>query len=153
MPQTILIFFSIASYFLGIGYQIALSLASRGCKVIIADKDDGSRSKHKIMEETNNKNVFVKKMDLASLNSVRKFAEYIKETQPKIDILINNAGIGSTALKFTEDGLQRTMQINYLGHFLLTYLLLGKLIDIMIVYTMSTTVAKRQVRDQNCFQG
>ncbi|CAH1156081.1 unnamed protein product [Phaedon cochleariae] len=136
----------------GIGYQVALSLASRGCRIIIADKDDASGSRDKIISQSNNQNVIVKKLDLASLDSVRSFAKNIVETEPQINILINNAGIGTIALNYTADGLQKTMQVNYFGHFLLTYLL----VDLMkksapsrIIFTSSIAAFLTRVDPEN----
>nr|XP_023028341.1 retinol dehydrogenase 12-like [Leptinotarsa decemlineata] len=111
----------------GLGYQAALTLASRGCRLIIADKVDATETREKIIKETKNPNVVVKHLDLGSFESVRKFAKEIIETEPRLHVLINNAGIGTTELKYTEDGLQKTMQVNYFGHFLLTHLLIDLL--------------------------
>ena len=46
-----------------------------------------------IRSDTGNKNVVIKKLDLSSLKSVRDFAEDILKSEPRIDILINNAGM------------------------------------------------------------
>ncbi|XP_068897921.1 retinol dehydrogenase 12-like [Tenebrio molitor] len=111
----------------GIGYQTALNLASRGCKIIMADVADMEKSKLDIMKFTNNPNVFAKHLDLSSLKSVRDFASEILKGENKLDILINNAGIGASKENRTADGLHPVMQINYFGHFLLTHLLIGLL--------------------------
>ena len=80
------------------------------------------------MHETNNRNVIVRQLDLASFQSVRKFASNIVKSEKRLDILINNAGCAGFENKtITEDGLEYQMQANYFGHFLLTNLLLGKL--------------------------
>ncbi len=78
-----------------------------------------------IIEKSRNKNIFVIELDLASLASVRKCAATIVKNEPKLHILINNAGCGERGKKFTEDGLEIQMQTNHFGHFLLTNLLLG----------------------------
>ncbi|KAG5890515.1 hypothetical protein JTB14_022748 [Gonioctena quinquepunctata] len=121
----------------GIGYETALGLASRGCRVIIADVVDATNSRNSIISETKNPNIVVKHLDLASLSSVRKFAKDINETEERLDILVNNAG---SNIQYTEDGLQRTMQVNYFGHFLLTHLLvdlLKKSAPSRIIFTSS----------------
>ncbi|XP_030761829.1 retinol dehydrogenase 12-like [Sitophilus oryzae] len=107
----------------GLGFQTAMVLASRGAKVILADKVDGNKAKNKIIEKTHNTNVVFKLLDLASLASVRKFAQDINSNEERLDILINNAGVGSVGNKHTEDQLHETMQINHFGPFLLTHLL------------------------------
>ncbi|KAJ8940607.1 hypothetical protein NQ318_004803, partial [Aromia moschata] len=107
----------------GIGFETALVLASRGCRVIIADRSDGQKAKKRIIEITHNTNIETKVLDLTSLQSVRKFAKDINATEERLDILINNAGVGTAGNKHTDDGLHATMQINHFGPFLLTHLL------------------------------
>lgn len=81
-----------------------------------------------IIDATKNNNVIVKKLDLSSLKSVREFAADIVKTEPKIDVLIHNAGMANMFSKqTTEDGLEITMATNQFGPFLLTHLLIGKL--------------------------
>ncbi|KAJ3643138.1 hypothetical protein Zmor_025866 [Zophobas morio] len=111
----------------GLGYQTALNLASRGCKVIMADVADMEESKRNIIKYTNNPNITTKYIDMSSLKSVREFAADINQTEDRLDILINNAGIGVAKNNRTEDGLHPVMQINYFAHFLLTHLLLDLL--------------------------
>lgn len=81
-----------------------------------------------IIKETNNNKVLVKKLDLGSQKSVREFAADIVKTEPKIDVLIHNAGM---ALAFrgqtSEDGVELTMATNHYGPFLLTHLLIDVL--------------------------
>jgi NAD(P)-dependent dehydrogenase (short-subunit alcohol dehydrogenase family) len=77
------------------------------------------------VQESGNDNVIVYELNLASLKSVRKFAEEILKNESRLDVLINNAGCAGIERKITEDGLEYQMQSNYFGHFLLTNLLLG----------------------------
>lgn len=114
------------SFVLGIGYQIVLGLSSRGCKVIIADCNVDESIKDAVVRETHNPNIILKYVNLASFNSVRQFAKDIRKTEDKLDILINNAGVGRGLSAETEDGVNFTMQVNYYSAFLLTHLLLGK---------------------------
>ncbi len=78
-----------------------------------------------IVEKSGNSNVLIKKLDLASLDSVREFAADILKNEPKLHILINNAGCAITGRLVTIDGLEHQMQTNHFGHFLLTNLLIG----------------------------
>ncbi|XP_017778362.1 PREDICTED: retinol dehydrogenase 14-like [Nicrophorus vespilloides] len=111
----------------GIGYQTALHLASRGCRVIIADIVDSESSRKQIVEETGNDNIIYKWLDLGSLQSTRKFAKDIIKTEPRLDILINNAGVAGFAEICSDDGILMDMHINHFGSFLLTHLLVDLL--------------------------
>ena len=75
-----------------------------------------------IREDTKNE-VVVKKLDLASLQSVRDCAKELEESEEKIDYLINNAGVMTCPEWKTEDGYEMQFGTNHLGHFLLTNLL------------------------------
>lgn len=112
----------------GIGKETARDLAWRKARVILACRDvkRGMEAAFEIMESTGNKDVEVKKLDLSSFQSVRDFAAEVNSEEKKIDILINNAGYFGPYQK-TKDGLENTLQVNYLSHFLLTNLLLAKL--------------------------
>ena len=61
--------------------------------------------------------------DLGSQRSVRRAAEEFKSAHPRLDVLINNAGVFWGRRQVTGDGLEATFAINHLGHFLLTQLL------------------------------
>lgn len=87
-----------------------------------------------IVEQTHNPNIIVKYLDLKSFKSVRNFAREIKETEPKIDILINNAGTSLDLSGPTEDNLHPILQVNVVSSFLLTHLLIGKLIPKINTY-------------------
>ncbi|XP_046464414.1 retinol dehydrogenase 12-like [Daphnia pulex] len=113
----------------GIGKETAIDLAKRGARVVLACRnlDKASAAKDDIIRESGNANVVVRHLDLASLKSVRKFADEIIKNEPRLDILVNNAGCVVYHDKLTEDGLAYHMQTNHLGHFLLMNLLLGLL--------------------------
>ena len=84
------------------------------------------------MEISDNKNVVVRHLDLSSLTSVRNFAKEIIATENRLDVLVNNAGVGGIIDTRTEDGIDWELQVNYYGHFLLTNLLIGKIIIMLI---------------------
>lgn len=115
----------------GIGYETAKDLVQRGAKVYIAcrNEEKGNAARSKIIEETkvDDKLLLTKKLDLASLQSVTMFSENIKESEEKIDILINNAGVMACPKSETADGFDMQFGTNHLGHFLLTNLLLDKI--------------------------
>lgn len=69
----------------------------------------------------------VRELDLASLRSVRAFCRQLLQEEPRLDVLINNAGVFQCPYMKTEDGFEMQFGVNHLGHFLLTNLLLGLL--------------------------
>lgn len=103
-------------------------MATRGAKVIVACRDEqrGSKAVESIKRLTENKNVELILLDLASFKSIRNFVENIRQNEEKVDILINNAGAYGLGKNLSEDGLQVQWQINYFGPVLLTLLLLGE---------------------------
>ena len=109
----------------GIGYETAKDLLNSNAKVIFACRNK-KKTEEKINELSENlkKNAIFIQLDLSSFKSVENFVNEIKSKYPKIDILINNAGIGEMDLKKTEDGYIDTYQVNYLSTVLLTLLLL-----------------------------
>lgn len=113
----------------GIGRETALDLASRGARVILACRNltKAEAAAKDIQKKTGNNKVIVKELDLASLKSVTNFAHEINESEERLDILINNAGIMRCPYWTTDDGFEMQFAVNHLGHFLLTNLLLGKL--------------------------
>ncbi|XP_066261128.1 retinol dehydrogenase 11-like [Euwallacea similis] len=113
----------------GIGYEAAEDFAKRGARVILACRNEGKGkdAEERIKKATNNNNIIYKHLDLASLKSVRQFAEDINKTEKRLDILLNNAGSGFQDPAKSEDGFQLNMAGNYFGHFLLTNLLLDLL--------------------------
>ncbi|CAH2009875.1 unnamed protein product [Acanthoscelides obtectus] len=108
----------------GLGYEIALALASRGCKIIIATRRPNEALREELVRKTHNPNIFLEYVDLESFKSVRKFAETIKEKEEVIDILIFNAGFGADEDILTEDGMNYVLQTNYFSSFLLVHLLI-----------------------------
>ncbi|XP_057569053.1 retinol dehydrogenase 13 isoform X2 [Hippopotamus amphibius kiboko] len=80
-----------------------------------------------IRGETLNHHVNARQLDLASLKSIREFAAKIIDEEEHVHILINNAAVMRCPHWTTEDGFEMQLGVNYLGHFLLTNLLLDKL--------------------------
>ena len=112
----------------GLGYETARDLARRGGTIVLAcrDLELGNRAASKIRTSTGNKNVECLHLDLASLNSVRKFsAEFIKR-YGGVYTLICNAGVWVPMenRRKTEDGFEIHFGVNHLGHFLLLQLLI-----------------------------
>ena len=114
----------------GIGKVTALDLARRNARVILACRDikKAQKAADDIKKSTNSQNVVVKHLDLASFKSINQFCKDILETEPRLDILINNAGVSwIPQCTKTEDGLEMQVGVNHFGHFLLTNQLLPRL--------------------------
>ena len=115
----------------GIGKETALDLAKRGARVIMVCRNlhKAEAALKEIVQKSGNKNIVAKRLDLASLKSVREFAEDVSKNEARLDVLINNAGIltNNNTVSRTEDGFETHMRVNHLGHFLLTNLLLDLL--------------------------
>ncbi|KAJ8714756.1 hypothetical protein PYW07_002981 [Mythimna separata] len=114
----------------GMGFEAAKNLANQGARVIIASKTETKlkAARDQIIAATGNQNVAYKTVDLASLSSVRNLANELN-MEDRVNVLINNAGAIALPDTLTADDLNLTMQVNYFGAFLLTYLLLPKLIS------------------------
>ncbi|XP_042356635.1 protochlorophyllide reductase, chloroplastic-like [Plectropomus leopardus] len=111
----------------GIGKTTAMDLARRGARVILAcrDRRRAEAAAQEIIQETGNSQVIFMQLDLASLKSVRSFADDFLRSESRLDLLINNAGVIIDGK--TEDGFGMIFGVNHLGHFLLTALLLERL--------------------------
>ncbi|XP_075979733.1 retinol dehydrogenase 13-like [Anticarsia gemmatalis] len=112
----------------GMGLEAAKNLANRGAKVIIGSRNETKlrNARDEIITATGNQNVAYKVLDLGSLKSVRTFANEVN-METTIDVLVNNAGAVALPDRLTADDLNLTMQVNFFGAFLLTFLLLPKL--------------------------
>ncbi|MFI6761031.1 SDR family NAD(P)-dependent oxidoreductase [Micromonospora sp. NPDC050417] len=114
----------------GVGFETAKALAVRGAAVVLAvrDVDKGRQAAAQITDAANGADVTVLRLDLASLASVRAAAEELRTTHPRIDLLINNAGVMYTPQLTTDDGFELQFGTNHLGHFALTGLLLDTIL-------------------------
>uniref|UniRef100_A0A8C5NLM1 Dehydrogenase/reductase 13 n=1 Tax=Junco hyemalis TaxID=40217 RepID=A0A8C5NLM1_JUNHY len=123
---SVMAFFSVLNS--GIGAATALELARCGARVILATRSArrGEAAASRIRRETGNNEVLFMHLDLASLCSVRAFASTFLRQEPQLHLLINNAGECQDPKKPT-DGFSLPFQVNHLGHFLLTQLLLERL--------------------------
>jgi NAD(P)-dependent dehydrogenase (short-subunit alcohol dehydrogenase family) len=114
----------------GIGYEAAAVLADKGAHVVLAvrNPDKGNDAAEKIKARNANSVVSVQDLDLTSLDSVRKASDELRAAYPRIDLLINNAGVMYTDRSTTKDGFELQFGTNHLGHFALT----GQLLDNML---------------------
>lgn len=113
----------------GIGREIARGLARADMEVVLAcrNNDRGKAAAAEIVEDTGNGEVSTLVLDLASLESVRKFTRAFHERYERLDVLVNNAGVSNQERSTTSDGFETVFGVNFLGPFLLTNLLLDLL--------------------------
>ncbi|MDP9167076.1 MAG: SDR family NAD(P)-dependent oxidoreductase [Actinomycetota bacterium] len=116
----------------GLGYETALVLAARGAHVVLAvrDLDKGKAAAARILGRSPRADVVVQSLDAGSLQSVRAAAEELKSAYPRIDLLINNAGVMYPPKQVTTDGFELQFGTNHLGAFALTGLLLENLLPV-----------------------
>src|ERR1700756_203468 len=113
----------------GIGKVTACELARAGHTVVLAARNEAKAASvtREIVESTGNRDIGYLAADLRSLTQLHRLAEAFKVRYPRLDVLINNAGIVMPQRVLTEDGYETTYQVNYLAQFYLTQLLLGEL--------------------------
>ena len=114
----------------GLGLVLARELAGHGATVLMAvrDREKGRRVRRELLSG-NSEGVFeVWALDLSDLDSVRRFAEDLREDGRPIDVLVNNAGISNVPVRrLSPQGHESQFATNHLGHFALTGLLLDSL--------------------------
>ena len=115
----------------GIGLETVVALARRGARVIMAcrnaQKAEAARADAARRAGAGEVRVMV--LDLASLASVKSFAEAFASEHGRLDALINNAGLMAIPQTKTADGFEMQLGTNHLGHFALTGRLMGRLVE------------------------
>ncbi|KAI4326794.1 hypothetical protein L6164_019327 [Bauhinia variegata] len=119
----------------GIGGETARVLAKRGARLILPARNPKAAEEAKalILSECglgdSHSRIIVMPLDLSSLASVTNFVADFLALRLPLNLLINNAGKFSHEQAISEDGFEMTFATNYLGHFLLTKLLLKKMVE------------------------
>src|SRR5512134_454926 len=115
----------------GIGFECARELARRGARVLIASRNQtaSDAAVRRIARESGEGAASALALDLGSLAGVRQFAKEIEARDLPLRALVCNAGLQlNRGPKLTPDGFETTFAVNHLGHFLLTHLLLERLL-------------------------
>lgn len=140
----------------GIGKQTAKVLAAKNATVIIGARNLAKAEVvvNEIKNQYPNAAVFVRSLDLASLDSVEAFAHSITQDFDKLDVLINNAGIMACPYSETQDGFEIQLGTNHLGHFALTGRLLPLLLNtensrLVVLSSMAHAFGKLNLADVN----
>ena len=111
----------------GMGTEITRAVAQAGYHVVMAScrRPKAEAVRRMLLQERADLDIEVRDLDLASMCSVVDFAEGLAEDGIRVRLLMNCAGTMETGLHITEDGLERTVSVNYVGHYLLTRKLVG----------------------------
>jgi retinol dehydrogenase-12 len=140
----------------GIGRATAEALARLGATVIVHGRDSRAvdATCRSIAESAGRADVTGAVADLSSLAEVRRLAREILSRFDRLDVLINNAGLGATRRTTTVDGFERQLAANHLAPFLLTNLLLDRLKEsaparVVIVASMAYRRAALDFDDLN----
>lgn len=113
----------------GIGRETARGMAERGYAVIVVGRDRArtDATVEYVRSYSRGAPVESRLCDFSSLAAVRKLAQELHESLPRLDVLINNAGLWHPKRQLSQDGIEDTLAVNYLAPFLLTNLLLPRL--------------------------
>jgi NAD(P)-dependent dehydrogenase (short-subunit alcohol dehydrogenase family) len=114
----------------GLGLATARALAASGAELILWCRDAvrAEAARAAIVRETGNPHVHVVLADLASQVDVRRGAADVLERFPRLDVLVNNAGVVLAERRETPDGIEAMLATNHLAPFLLTHLLRERLV-------------------------
>lgn len=139
----------------GLGFEDALALADAGASVVVAGRDaaKGAAAVERINRSVGRASASFEHLDLASLDSVRVFADTLRAAWTQVDILVNNAAVmAPPTRRQTEDGFELQIGTNFLGHFALT----GHLLPLLRksrkarVVSVSSVAARRGVAPSTC---
>lgn len=110
----------------GMGVEITRAVASAGFKVVMVCRNPqlAEKKRQLLVRETGNEALEILPVDLASLSSVASLADELLRRGETVSLLMNNAGTMETNRFITEDGLERTVSVNYVAPYLLTRKLL-----------------------------
>jgi NAD(P)-dependent dehydrogenase (short-subunit alcohol dehydrogenase family) len=133
----------------GIGYEAARALAAKRATVVLACRnlEKGQAAIDAIRAKTPDAKIVLERLDLGDLATVRSFAAKVLKEHARLDVLINNAGIMAIPRVLTKDGFETQVGTNHLGHFALTGLLLGRLVEsapsrVVTVSSLAHTMGK-----------
>lgn len=115
----------------GLGYITSRELARNGARVVLACRDEvrGREAVARLIAEVPAADIELRSLDMASLASIRAFADGVHASYPALDLLVNNAGVMAIPRRETADGFEMQFGTNHLGHFALTGLLLAMMIN------------------------
>jgi NAD(P)-dependent dehydrogenase (short-subunit alcohol dehydrogenase family) len=132
----------------GIGKAAAEGLAAQGAHVVMLCRDTqrGEEARADILKRTRSSTVDLMVAELASQASIHQFTRDFTQRYPRLDVLINNAGVNTSEQSHTVEGVDLIFGVNHLAHFLLTQLLMdslraspaGRIINIASIWARET---------------
>jgi NAD(P)-dependent dehydrogenase (short-subunit alcohol dehydrogenase family) len=130
----------------GIGEAAAGKLAEMGARIVLVarDKSRGEETQARLRKRAPNLAHAVHYADLTRILEMKRVAAEIAEAEPRIDVLINNAGAMFSTRKLTEDGLETTFALNHMAYFVVTHGLRERLVASAPARIVSTASAAHQ---------
>jgi retinol dehydrogenase-12 len=115
----------------GIGLGIAKGLAAKHFDLVLIGRDQkkGETVVENLVALTNNKTIAYYNVDLASQQQIRRAGIEIASKYPRIDVLINNAGVWTSRCELTDDKIEKQFAVNHLAYFLLTHILYPNIVN------------------------
>jgi NAD(P)-dependent dehydrogenase (short-subunit alcohol dehydrogenase family) len=113
----------------GIGEVAADRLAQKGARIVFIarDRERGQETLKHLRAIAGHDNHAVHYADLSTIAEMKRVAQAIADSEPQIDVLVNNAGAMFTSRELTADGLEKTFALNHMNYFVVTNVLLEKL--------------------------
>jgi NAD(P)-dependent dehydrogenase (short-subunit alcohol dehydrogenase family) len=144
----------------GIGLATTIELARAGAHVVMAarDQEKAAQARRTVEEEVPEAELTLVELDLGSLRSVRECARAVTDSHPRLDLLVNNAGVMGIPAQRTVEGFEKQFGVNHLGHFVLTKWLMPALLAapaarIVTVTSFARVVGSRVDRDDARLDG
>ena len=131
----------------GIGQAAAESLARAGARIvqIARDRERGEAAMKRLAEIAPGASHPIHYADLSRISDTQRVAREIRNAEPRIDVLINNAGAIFGKFEATEDGLERTFALNHMAYFVMTMELLPRLMESAPARVVSTSSDAHQM--------
>lgn len=131
----------------GLGREVTRALARAGATVVMAvrNRDKARAAQRSITDQVPGAALELRDLDLASLDSVRACADSIATDHPRVDLLVNNAGVMGIPEQATAEGFEMQLGVNHLGHFVFTRRLLPVLLAASAGRVVSVTSIARAV--------
>ncbi|MDF2540253.1 MAG: short-chain dehydrogenase [Herbinix sp.] len=137
----------------GMGKATVAALADQGYTVVMLcrSKERGETALQELTSQ-HNRDIQLMQCDLGSMADIRRFTDEFKQFYPRVDVLINNAGVISLDRRETADGIEEQFGVNHIGHFLLTLRLLDWMSEgsrIVVVASGAHKVGRIHFEDYN----